>query len=372
MNIGKLVFAAAMAACFAVPAVARDRDDDTDRQTARHEFLQEANEVFYPDYSYTAPNDVNGDGLSDMLWYDEDRGLVAYWLSDWNYQTPAYIHGPAKVFHLKPGYHVGAVGDLNGDRKADLVLTNEDRDLVLWTSNGTGFDATHIGHYREGWRLLGAGDINGDKSADLLWWNEKESQFGYWLMQGAAVVEKQTVNVPRGYHVAAIGHFMQTAYLDLILTSDAHDALLWSGSPTGFTSTLMGNYDPTGRIVGAAIAGDFGSIDIYVENDTATQFTQYAWIRYFDGQGNVAQTTFNPVRSLPLNPGDYLGTTGNFDGYNEAVLVWANDKAAASTTPATPGQLTWYTNTFTWPNQGWQSAPIANYRSGWRLLSARH
>lgn len=373
MKIGKLVCAAAMAACFSVPAVAQESVDDTGLTATEHPFLQEVNEVFHADYSYTAPNDVDGDGLSDLLWVNADRGLVGYWLSTWDYSpTPTYVRGPTKVFHVKPGYHVGAVGDLNGDRKADLVFTNAHRDLELWTSNGTTFDVSHIGHYPEGWRLLGAGDVDGDNNADLLWWNEKKCLFGYWRMQGAAVVEKQTVKAPCGYHVAAIGHFMQTFNLDLIWTSDAHDVLLWAGSPTGFTSTILGNYDPQGHIVGAAIAGDFGGINVYVKNDTQPQFTQYEWIRYYDSQGNVGQTTFNAVRSLPLNPGDYLGATGNFDGYDEAVLVWANDKAATAP-PSTPGQLTWYVNTVTWPSQvGWQSATIANYRSGWRLLGARH
>ena len=324
-----------------------------------------------PNYFYEAPDDVDGDGLSDLLWFNAEKSKIGYWLSSETSSASAYVRGPTKTFDVKRGYYVGAVGDFNGDFKTDLILTSAKRDLYLWSSNGTSFDSTHIGHYPEGWQLLGAGDVDGDGDADLLWWNEKKCEFGYWIMHGATVAQKTTVKATCGYHVAAIGHFMQTTHLDLLWTSDAHDVYLWAGSDTGFTSTLLGNYDPQGRIIGAAISGDFTGINVYVQNDAAQQFTQYEWIRWYDSQGQVAQTTFNAMRSFPLNPGDYLGATGNFDYGNEAVLVWANDTGNAGTTPKKPGSLSWYTSTFTF-GSGWNFAKMASYPTGWTLIGARN
>ncbi|RDI98175.1 VCBS repeat-containing protein [Dyella solisilvae] len=376
MNPGKLFVAAAMAVAFSSPVIARDNEGGSTTVSPWPSFLQEANEVFRPDYSYVAPDDVDGDGLSDLLWYNAREHKVGYWLSTWTYTYPyTYASGARQTFNVPSDYYVGAAGDLNGDRKVDLVLTSAKRDLWLWASNGAGFDASRIGEYPEGWQLLGAGDIDGDNNADLLWWNERKCEFGYWRMQGAIVLEKKTIKATCGYHVAAIGHFMQTNHLDLLWTSDAHDVYLWAGSDTGFTSTFLGNYDPQGHIIGAAIAGDFGGINVYVQNDAAMQFTQYEWVRYFDAQGNVGQTTFNAIRSLPINPGDYLGATGNLDGANEAVLVWGNDSVNAASTPRLPGGLTWYTNTvgaFSPFSNPWQSASIASYPAGWSLLGSGH
>lgn len=363
--------AAALAASFCSPVMADDIGSGT--ASSWPSFLQEANEVFRLDYSYVAPDDVDGDGLSDLLWYNPARNQVGYWLSEWNYSSTdpyVYTQGPKKVFNVPAGYYVGAVGDLNGDRKADLILTNANRDLVLWTSNGAGFDASRIGRYPEGWQLLGAGDIDGDNNADLLWWNESTCQFGYWRMQGSAVLEKKAMKATCGYHVAAIGHFMQSNHLDLLWTSAANDVVLWAGTDTGFTTTTLGQFNQ-GHIVGAAIAGDFGGVNVYVQDDDAMQFTQYEWIRYYDAQGNVGQTTFNALRSFPIQPGDYLGAMGNLDGYNEAALIWANNTANAATKPNTPGQLTWYVATDSF-GQGWQSAPIAAYVAGWSLLGSGH
>lgn len=376
MNLGKLVITAALAVGFSAPLMAQNNGSNSTGATPWPKFLQEANEVFRQDYSYIAPDDVDGDGLSDLLWYNAETHQVEYWLSTWTNTYPyTYASGMRRTFKVRPDYYVGAVGDLNGDRKADLVLTSAKRDLWLWASNGSSFDATRIGKYPEGWQLLGAGDIDGDNNADLLWWNDSTCEFGYWRMQGATVLEKKVIDGACGYHVAAIGHFLQSNHLDLLWTSDAHDVYLWAGSDTGFTSTFLGNYDPQGRIIGAAIAGDFGGVNVYVQNDAAMQFTQYEWIRYYDPQGNVGQTTFNAIRSFPITSGDYLGAQGNLDGMNEAVLVWGNDAANAATTPKQPGGLTWYTNTigpFSPYSNPWQSAPIASYFPGWSLLGSGH
>jgi hypothetical protein len=375
MNLGKLVIAAALAAGFSVPAMAQTNDGGS-TATPWPAFLQEANEYFRADYSYVAPDDVDGDGISDLLWVNAEKNEVGYWLTTPTYTYPyTYASGARKVFKVPSGYYVGAVGDLNGDRRVDLVLTNAARDLFLWTSNGSGFDSTRIGSYPEGWQLLGAGDIDGDNNADLLWWNESKCQFGYWRMQGATVLERKVIKATCGYHVAAFGHFLQTSHLDLLWTSDAHDAYLWAGSDTGFTSTFLGNYDPQGHVVGAAIAADFGGINVYVQNDAAMQFTQYEWVRYFDSQGNVGQTTFNAIRSFPINAGDYLGAMGNMDGANEAVLVWANATANAAATPHAPGELSWYTSTagaFTPLGNPWQFGSIASYPANWSLLGSGH
>jgi len=368
--------AAALAAGFSVPVMAQTNGGGSTAVTPWPAFLQEANEVFRADYSYVAANDVDGDGLSDLLWVNAEKNEVGYWQSVWGDTSPQpYMAGARKAFRVPAGYYVGATGDLNGDRKVDLVLTNAERRLVLWTSNGTSFDSTSIGSYPEGWQLLGAGDIDGDNNADLLWWNESKCEFGYWRMQGATVLERKSIKATCGYHVAAIGHFLQSNHLDLLWTSDAHDVYLWAGSDTGFSSTFLGNYDPQGHIIGAAIAGDFGGVNVYVQNDVAMQFTQYEWVRYYDPQGNVAQTTFNAIRSFPINQGDYLGATGNMDASNEAALIWANPASNAASKPSQPGSLSWYTNTvgaFSPFGTPWQYAAVASYPDGWSLLGSGH
>ncbi len=338
---------------------------------SKPQFLQVANEIFYPTH-YVAPNDIDGDGLSDLIWFNASTSQFAYWISSPNNAKTSYVRDSYRIFNITRGYYIGAVGDFNGDRKADLVWTSANNDLYMWTSTGTSFQSAYIGTYPTGWQLIGAGDIDGDGDADLLWWNESTCQFGYWIMHGPAMATLKTINITCGYHIAAIGHFMQTTHVDLLWTSAAHDLYLWTGSDAGFKSTLVGNYDAQGRIIGAAVAGDFGGMNIYVQNDGALQFKQYEQRRYFNSSGQATQTTFGLVNTFPIKSNDYLAATGNFDNGNEAVLIWANDTLNSASSSAEPGSLNWYTSTFSNANQDWLSTPIGNYPSGWTLVGARN
>jgi hypothetical protein len=371
MRFLKVVSAVSAAWMISWSALALGSGQTTETAPTAPVFLQEAHEVFYPTY-FVAPDDIDGDGESDLLWFNASTSQFAYWISSPNNNGTSYARASYKIFNITPGYYVGAEGDFNGDRRADLIWTSTANDLYMWTSLGSSFESTYIGKYPQGWKLLGAGDIDGDGDADLLWWNESTCQFGYWIMHGTTIARLKTINVSCGYHVAAIGHFLQSPYLDLLWTSDAHDLYLWGGNGGGFTSTLLGSYDAGGRIVGAAIAGDFGGVNVYVQNDTSHQFSQYELVSYYNSNNQITRSTFGLIQSLPINDGDHLGAMGNFDNSNEAVLIWANDTLNANNSPAQPGSLTWFTGTFSSQNQGWTSSVISNYPSGWRLIGAQN
>jgi hypothetical protein len=330
-------------------------------------FLQEPNEVFYSDY-YVAPNDVDGDGLSDLLWFNAQTSQFAYWISSQQDTSHFYARTSYRVFNIAPGYRVSGVGDFNADTRADLVWTSARRDLYLWTASGNGFQSSYIGTYPDGWELVGAADVNGDGDADLLWSNAGSCQFGYWLMRGAKRIGSRTMSVACGYRIAAIGHFQQSTHVDLLWTSDAHDLYLWVGTANGFRSRQIGSYGSQEHVVAAAEAGDFGGLNVYTE-DGAGQFTQYVWRQYFSGDTETMDT-FDVVQSFPVADGNYLAATGNFDQGNEAVLVWANDTLNASVTPSTPGSLSWYSETFS-DGTGWNyTSALTSYPAGWALVGS--
>jgi hypothetical protein len=145
------------------------------------------------------PGDMDGNGVSDILWFNPTISQFGYWLMSTNDATGAVTRIGTKTYNVTPGYFVGAVGDLNGDGLADLVFTSNNDDLYLWTNNGNGtFTSTSLGTYPAGWTLVGAGDIDGDGQDDLLWINRSQCEFGYWLMKNGVHTASKTINIACG------------------------------------------------------------------------------------------------------------------------------------------------------------------------------
>jgi hypothetical protein len=94
--------------------------------------------------------DINGDGNTDVLWYNESAGLVSVWL-------------------------------LNGA----TVTGNQN---LTWTcSSPSGCAST--------WSIVGAADVNGDGHPDLSWFDESAGVISSWLLDGSGnVTGEQNLN----------------------------------------------------------------------------------------------------------------------------------------------------------------------------------
>ena len=64
------------------------------------------------------PSDIDGDGKSDLIWYNAATGTTYAWLMN---GTSVSSHG---ALLTDPAGHVVATGDLNGDGKSDLIWHN--------------------------------------------------------------------------------------------------------------------------------------------------------------------------------------------------------------------------------------------------------
>jgi hypothetical protein len=183
-----------------------------------------------------APTDFNGDGVSDLLWYNPTLSEIGYWTMSVDSQGTVTRTG-GRTFQVTPGYYVGAVGDFNGDGYADLVFTSANRDLYLWTNNQNGgFTSQLIGTYPSDWQLVGAGDIDGDGNDDLLWLNPSACEFAYWTMRGAVRTGYKIVPVTCGYYPMSVGYYSPSNRISILWTSAANDLYVWDSTPTGFKS----------------------------------------------------------------------------------------------------------------------------------------
>lgn len=233
------------------------------------------------------PNDINGDGTSDLLWFNPRTNQFGYWLITLD-SNGKFHRGTIRTMDVTPGYLVGALGDFNKDGRTDVIWTSDHHDLYLWTSNGTGFRSSLLGTYPAGWKLLGAGDVDGDGFPDLLWWNASSNQFGYWLMPKGKPATKRTFNVTPGYELVAIGYSRPRTRLSLIWLNADGEVYDWDSNGAGFRSYRVGNFArPDVRQIEFVRFGVDNEDPYFVITDPAGNVEDdYSWIRQFDANGN--------------------------------------------------------------------------------------
>src|SRR5262249_59652461 len=81
--------------------------------------------------------DFNGDGKSDILWYNTTGGDVG--IGELNGST---ILPPATIGHAAPNQVPVGTGDFNGDSNSDILLQATDGTPQIWTMNGPTVAAT--------------------------------------------------------------------------------------------------------------------------------------------------------------------------------------------------------------------------------------
>ncbi|WP_201312851.1 VCBS repeat-containing protein [Dyella sp. EPa41] len=332
-----------------------------------------------PGSSYV-PGDFNGDGTSDLLWFNPALSQVGYWTMSATVVQSPYSGGGVtrtglRTFNVTPGYFVGAVGDFDHDGYSDLVFTSARRDLWLWTNNRNGgWTSTQIGSYPDAWQLVGAGDVDGDGYDDLLWLDPSDCQFAYWTMRGATRTGYRIIPVACGYYPLAIGYFTPTNRLSILWTSPAHDLYIWDSTPSGFISydltALTASTDPSAKLT--AIGGGFlgTGIGLVWSGTTTDGYTQtnqgFLATRQFDAQGNQTGFVMRAVSggSAPVGSGGYL-IQGN--GTNSSALYFVNQGMRTISTGGLPNGTDHYTGNAPSP---WLVADSWTYPYGWWVVGA--
>lgn len=183
-----------------------------------------------------AAEDINGDGKVDLLWRDGVN--LSYWIMD--VRSPTRVAGQ----YVGPGYVPLAVRDFTGDGLADILWKGSDGDMHIWVSNGTTFVGRQLPwNYPAGWNLVATGDINGDRKADLMWYDG--NTLVYWLMDGTSPIASGSQPVVN-FTVVSAADYTGDGLVDLVWKGVNGDMHLWRSTDAGFVGQQFGVDYPSG------------------------------------------------------------------------------------------------------------------------------
>ena len=176
--------------------------------------------------------DFNGDGLTDVLFYQPTTGNTALYLNsgggNMTYQLTASNLIPPSQINVTGG--VLSIPDINGDGLPDLMYYLKNVGLNSWwlnqgnntfvSQNASAISSQIIG----GTNLLQL-DANGDGYTDLLWF-DKVSGANRWFMNNGKLIFNQINNIIppaelAGYEIQGIGNFTSKSALDLFLYNNS-------------------------------------------------------------------------------------------------------------------------------------------------------
>ncbi len=134
--------------------------------------------------------DFDGDGMGDILWYDESQHRIAVWLER---GTGIFEPGPELPGPPGDGWTVPTIGDFDGDGMGDILWFNtRTHRIAVWLMAGA--DLLAPGPEIDGpigpdWLAITGADFNHDGMTDVIWNDPTENRMAVWLMAGTGVLE---------------------------------------------------------------------------------------------------------------------------------------------------------------------------------------
>ena len=189
--------------------------------------------------------DLDGDGFTDILWRHDTEGWLAVWFLQYNQVVATQYLSINKM--ADANWQIKGLGDVDGDRRADIIWQHTDGSLAVWLMKGTtvaggGYlSIPKVGDPK--WQIVGVADTNGDGMADIIWQDPTEGWLAVWYLQRTAVVGTYYLSINRmadtNWRIQAAGD----------VDGSGRPAILWRHMTDGWVglwylqgSTVVGTY----------------------------------------------------------------------------------------------------------------------------------
>ncbi|MEQ1897777.1 MAG: endo-1,4-beta-xylanase [Vicinamibacterales bacterium] len=196
--------------------------------------------------------DMDGDSEADLLVWRPRVGTF-YWLTS----SSGYSSGSARSKQwgavVSGVSDVPLIGDIDGDRKADLIYWRPGTGTFSWLTSSSGYSSRSAGAKKWGSVVAGVpdvpliGDIDGDRKADLIYWRPGTGTFA-WLTSSSGYSSRSSGAKKWGSVVAGvadvplIGDIDGDGKGDLAFVRPGTGEFHWLTSSSGFAASVAGAY----------------------------------------------------------------------------------------------------------------------------------
>jgi ELWxxDGT repeat protein len=290
-------------------------------------------------------NDMNGDGMSDMVWRNAN-GSLGVWLMNGGIISGGTLTSGGAAVAPDASWSIAGISDFNGDGNADILWRNSSGEVATWLMNGTsitsGADLTSGGvavRPDASWSVAGTGDFNGDGNADILW-RDTSGEVAIWTMNGNTITSGadvtsggSAVRPDASWSVAGIGDFNGDGNRDILWRSTSGQVSLWTMNG----SAITGGGDLTSG--GAAVRPDASWSIAGIGDFNGDGNSDILW-RNSSGALNLWQMNGTTITSggavtsggVAVSPDAswHVVEIGDFNGDGNSDILWRNDSGVLS------------------------------------------
>ena len=100
------------------------------------------NRLADPNWKIVGAGDTDGDGRADIVWQNKVEGWLGVWMLNGSQVVSTQVLSISKM--PDPKWTIMGAGDVNGDRRADILWQHDDGTLATWCLNGSQVVATYV------------------------------------------------------------------------------------------------------------------------------------------------------------------------------------------------------------------------------------
>jgi hypothetical protein len=259
------------------------------------------------------------DDRSDLVFHQKTSKAVHVWLMD---GLTIKGGGDMSMDAASTKWKAEGLGDFNGDGHAEILWRTETGHLVLWFPFGQlvvqAQQVDGAGALPKTWTVVAIGDVNGDRMADIVLRNPLTNTLHAWLFRAHHRIDTATLGTMTGLTFTASGDFDGDGTMDLAFRTSNGAVHLWLLTDAVPTGGLVTNASPISSAWKVEAVGDLdgdGNDDLVWRNSQDGQVN--GWL--MDG---FARKAGGPIGAIAL---DWtLETSADLNGDGKGDLVWRN------------------------------------------------